>query len=59
MSTGTIKIAGLPTDVTKFKSEHSLKDPDLLKVMETSAGKKKKKNNKKKKKKADTTDTKE
>lgn len=52
MSTGTMKIAGLPVDITKFKSEHSLKDAELLKIMETSAGKKKKKNNKKKKKKA-------
>merc|ERR1712086_441510 len=53
LPTGTMKISGLPFDVSQFKTEQSLKDEELLKVLQTSAGKKKKKNNKKKKKKED------
>jgi curved DNA binding protein len=50
MANGTKKVAGLPLDVSNYKSEFSIQDEELLKVLATSAGKKKKKNNKKKKK---------
>lgn len=53
MPTGTIKITGLSTDINQFKSEHSIKDEELLKVLAQGVGKKKKKKNKKKKDKKD------
>jgi curved DNA binding protein len=58
MPTGALKITGLPINLEKFKTEHSLKEgPEetkearekLIQLLATSVGKKKKKNNKKKK----------
>lgn len=49
MPTGTIKITGSPIDASSFKTELSLKDEDLKKLLLTSTGAKKKKKKPKKK----------
>jgi len=49
LPTGTLKITGLPLDVSQIKSEHSVEDEELKTLLATRFGKRKKKKKKKKK----------
>lgn len=49
LPTGTLKITGLPLDVSQINSEHSVEDEELKNLLATRFGKRKKKKKKKKK----------
>lgn len=51
LPTGTLRITGIPLDLSQFKSDKQIDDEDLLTLLKTSFGKKKRKRRKKKAKK--------
>lgn len=49
MASGSLKVTGLPYDISQFKTEHSVKNEEIKKVLALPLPKNKKKKNKKKK----------
>merc|ERR1712066_80352 len=49
LPTGTLKITGLPLDLSRYQSEHKVADEELAALLSTPFGKKKRKKKKKKK----------
>jgi curved DNA binding protein len=50
LNSGTIRVTGLPVDVSKLETTMQISDPEITRVLQMSTGKKKKKKAKKKKK---------